>query len=158
MFREMRRKKQEISHEECVRILEREKRGVLAVLGDDGYPYAIPLDFYYNAEDDRIWFHCAQTGHKLDAIRRCGKVCFTVMDQGVRKDGDWAFYVTSVVVFGTAELVTDEAVLHEKLRALGLKYYPTAEEMEEELRRDIKRVQLVSIRVDHMTGKLVHEK
>jgi len=157
MFRPMRRKKQEISKEECLRILREEKRGVLAVAGDDGYPYAVPLDFYYDEDEEIIYFHGAREGHKIDAIKRCDKVCFTVYNQGYQKDGDWSYYVTSVIVFGRAALVTDEAVTYEKSRALGEKYFPTQEEVERELKQAVSRVQIVAISIDHMTGKLVHE-
>ncbi len=158
MFREMRRKKQEVSREECVRILSEEKRGALAVIGDEGYPYAIPLDFYYDPKNDKIYFHGAKEGHKLDAIKRNEKVCFTVWNAGTNKEGDWSYYVTSVVVFGKARLVTDDSVILEKAKALGMKYYPSAEEVDAEIKKDIGRVQLVEIGIDHMSGKLVHEK
>jgi nitroimidazol reductase NimA-like FMN-containing flavoprotein (pyridoxamine 5'-phosphate oxidase superfamily) len=85
-------------------------------------------------------------------------VCFTVWTSGTRKEGDWAYYVSSVVVFGTASLVTDSDLLREKLRAIGLKYYPTAEEVDMEIQRDLRNVQMIAVHVDHMTGKLVHEK
>ena len=98
MFRKMRRFKQQISEEKCVEILTREPRGVMAFAGDDGYPYAIPLNFVYDG--GKLYFHCAPEGHKLDAIRRCDKVSFCVMDKGYRKDGDWALNINSVVVFG----------------------------------------------------------
>ena len=158
MFREMRRKKQEISKEECINILNTEKRGALAVIGDDGYPYAIPLDFYYDSQNEKIYFHGAKEGHKIDAIKNNEKVCFTVWDAGTLKVGDWAYYVTSVVVFGKAHLVTDDAVIYEKAKAIGMKYYPSVEEVDAEIARDLSRVQLVEISIDHMTGKCVHEK
>ncbi|MBQ9616719.1 MAG: pyridoxamine 5'-phosphate oxidase family protein, partial [Oscillibacter sp.] len=69
MFREMRRHGQQLPESECAEILRREPRGVLAVLGDDGYPYTVPLDFVY--EGGKLYFHCAGEGHKLDAIKRC---------------------------------------------------------------------------------------
>lgn len=158
MFREMRRKKQEISKEECVKILQTEKRGVLAVLGDEGYPYAVPMNFFYDEQEEKIYLHCAREGHKIDAINRCGQVCFTVWNEGVQKDGDWAFYVTSVIVMGKAERMSDASAVCEKVRKLALKYYPTREEAEEEIERSVNRVQMIAISVDHMTGKLVHEK
>lgn len=158
MFREMRRKKQEISKEECIKILNAEKRGALAVIGDDGYPYAIPLDFYYDSQNEKIYFHGAKEGHKIDAIKNNEKVCFTVWNAGTLKEGDWAYYVTSVVVFGKAHLVTDDSIIYEKAKAIGMKYYPSAEEVDAEIARDLSRVQLVEISIDHMTGKLVHEK
>ena len=158
MFRKMRRFKQEVSQEECVDILKTEKRGVLSVIGDEGYPYAIPMDFYYDAEEKKIYFHAAREGHKMDAIKRCDKVCFTTWNSGFQKEGDWAWNVTSVVVMGRAELVSDTELANEKLRKLALKYYPTVEEVEAEMQRDDHRVQMIAIRMEHMTGKLVNEK
>lgn len=153
----MRRFKQEVSREECVKILTGEKRAVLAVNGDDGYPYAVPINFYYDSENERIYFHCAKAGHKLDAMTRDDRVCFTVYNTGYQKD-DWSFYVTSVIVFGRAKVMNDETKMREKIKKFGMKYYPTESEVDEEIRRDFDRVNFVEITVEHMTGKLVHEK
>ena len=90
MFRGMRRFKQQISTEECIQILKEQPRGVLSVLGDDDYPYGIPLDHWYCEENGKLYFHCAKTGHKLDAVRKHDKVSYCVYDQGFRKEGDWA--------------------------------------------------------------------
>ncbi len=158
MFRKMRRSKQEISPEECVELLMKESRGVLAVHGDDGYPYAVPLNFYYDGESGKIYFHGAREGHKVDALSRDPKACFTVYEQGYRKEGDWAYTARSVVVFGTVRPVADPARILEICRSLGLKYYPTAQEVEEELRKAVDRVNLLELTVCHMTGKRVHEK
>ena len=157
MFRPMRRMKQEIPKEECRAILTEEKRGVLAVIGDEGYPYAIPLNFYYEPGEETIYLHGAKEGHKIDAVRSCDKVCFTVWNRGCQKDGHWSYYVTSVVAMGRAELVTDEAVALEKCRKLALKYFPTKEQVEEDLARSFPRVQVIAVHIEHMTGKLVHE-
>ena len=158
MFREMRRKKQQVTNEECVHILKTEKRGAIAVNGEDGYPYALPLDYYYDEEENCIYFHCAKEGHKMDAIRRDDKVCFTVWNQGYQKVGDWSYYSTSVIAFGRAELVPADDELPKRLMQFGMKYYPTRQEVEEEIKMAINRVQMVRIRIEHMTGKLVHEK
>lgn len=69
MFREMRRFKQQISDEKCIQILKEQPRGVLSMIGDDGYPYGIPLDHWYSEKDKKLYFHCAKVGHKLDAIQ-----------------------------------------------------------------------------------------
>ena len=69
MFREMRRKKQALSYEDCARILREERRGALSVIGDMGYPYAVPLNFYYDEAEETIYFHCAREGHKIDALK-----------------------------------------------------------------------------------------
>ena len=157
-FRPMRRIRQEVTKEECIEILTKEKRAALSVIGENGYPYAIPIDFYYEASEHVIYFHCAKEGHKIDAIQRNNRVCFTTWDTGFQTEDDWAFNVTSVVVFGTAELVEDEQKTVEKIRKLAMKYYPTIEEVESEMKKAINRAQLVAIRIDHMTGKLVNEK
>lgn len=158
MFRQMRRMKQQVSEEECVRVLREAKRGVLSLIGDGGYPYGVPIDFIYDEEAGKIYFHSAAVGHKIDAIRACGKACFTVWQDSYRKDGDWSWYVTGVIAFGRAEIVEDRAVVIDKVRKLALKYYPTAEEVEKEIARDGNRVGLIALTVEHMTGKLVHEK
>ena len=158
MFREMRRFKQQVENQDCVEILKNEKRGVLSVIGDEGYPYTVPMDFLYEEEENTVYFHCAKEGHKIDSIHNCDKVCFTTWNTGFQKDGDWAWNVTSVVVFGHAELVEDDKLTCDKTRKIGLKYYPTTEEVDEEMERDISRVQLVALHIDHMTGKLVNEK
>ncbi len=107
MFREMRRAKQQVSLEDCKRILKEEKRAAFSVIGDDGYPYTIPVDFYYDEDDDRIYLHGANSGHKIDAIKRNDKVCFTVWDQGYKVEGHWEWNCTSVVVFGKATHLDD---------------------------------------------------
>ncbi len=157
MFREMRRNRQQVSEEECKRILCEEKRGVLAVLGDEGYPYAVPINFLYDRESNRIFFHCSREGHKLDAIKRYDKVCFTVHDSGYQKE-DWSYYVTSVVVFGRASIMEEGEEKYNICRRFGEKYIPTKPELEDEMNRAYARVNMVCISIEHMTGKLVHEK
>ena len=157
MFRPLRRFRQEAEKEECIKILTEEKRAVLAVNGDDGYPYAVPINFYYDSDTDKIYFHCAKAGHKLDAMLKDDKVCFTVYNTGYQKD-DWSYYVTSVVVFGRARVMDNEDEKLEKIRLFGMKYYPSEPEVDEEIRKDFDRVNLIEITVEHMTGKHVHEK
>lgn len=159
MFREMRRFKQQVSEDECIKILTEENRGAFSVIGDNGYPYAIPINFYYDETDHKIYFHGAKEGHKVDAINQCNKVCFTTWNQGFKKEGHWEWNVASVVVFGRVELVTDRTVIEDRLRKLAIKYYPTEDEVEEEMSSSsADRVQLYAIEIEHMTGKLVNEK
>ena len=158
MFRPMRRFKQQVSQEKCVEILKNEWRGVLAVLGDDGYPYTIPLDFFYDEGDGKIYFHGAKEGHKLDAIEKCDKVSFCVMDSGFKKEGDWALNITSVVVFGRLKKVEEAEKTKEKVCKLGLKYHPTPEAVAEEWENAKNRVLCLELTIEHMTGKLVNEK
>ena len=159
MFRRMRRAGQQVSEDACKSVLEQEKRAAFSVIGDDGYPYTVPIDFYYDGQENKIYFHGAKEGHKADAIRRCDKVCFTVWNQGFKKEGRWEWNATSVVVFGRVKLVTDPAVKEEKLRILASKYYPTADEVEKEMTGPgFGQVQLFAIEVEQMTGKLVNER
>lgn len=158
MFRKIRRIKNEISLEEAKNLLRQNKRAAFSVIGDEGYPYTVPIDFYYDEAENRIYFHSAKAGHKIDSIKANDKVCFTTWDDGYKKEGDWAYYVSSCVVFGRARLIEDRALTEEKVRAFALKYYPTAEEVEAEIKRGINGVQLVAIDIEHISGKKVHEK
>ncbi len=158
MFRKMRRVKNEISQEAAKELLRKNKRGALSVNGDDGYPYAVPIDFYYDEEENRIYFHSARKGHKIDSIKASDKVCFTTWDDGYLLEGDWAYYVSSCVVFGRASLVTDTDIALDKIRKFALKYYPTAEEVDEEIRKSFAAVQMVRIDIEHISGKKIHEK
>ena len=85
MFLEMRRKKQQVSKEACINILKWEKRGALAVNGEDGYPYVVPVNFYYDEPTETLYFHGAKIGHKIGSIQKNPKVCFTVWTSGTRK-------------------------------------------------------------------------
>lgn len=157
MFRDMRRRKQGLSEDEITRILTEQKRGVLSVHGEDGYPYGLPMNFLYDPAEGRIYVHSAKAGHKIDAIAADNRVCFTTWDDGVLDEDGWSYHVKSVVAFGRAELVQDERTTYEKARALGEKYFPTEEYVEDEMRKAASRVQMISITIDHVTGKSVHE-
>ena len=122
MFRELVRKKQQLSQEEAIAVLKQEPRGVLSLQGDDGYPYGIPMDHFYNDADGCIYFHCGKQGHKNDAIARSDKVSYCVMDQGYRREGEWALNIKSVIVFGRIQPMTDLKEAFAVLRQLCLKY------------------------------------
>lgn len=159
MFREMRRWKQQVSDDACKKILKEEKRAAFSVIGDEGYPYTVPINFFYDETDNKIYFHGAGEGHKTDALKRCDKVCFTTWDQGFRNSGCWEWNVTSVVVFGRVKLVKDVQTAKDRLRKLAAKYYPTAAEVDEEMSTAAAgHVQLFAIEIEHMTGKLVNER
>lgn len=158
MFVPMRRFKQAVPETECKKILTEAKRGTFSVIGNDGYPYSLPINFYFDEKDGRIYFHGAREGHKVEAIMNCDKVCFTAWNEGFREEGRWEWNVTSVIVFGRAKIIEDRETTEDRVRKLALKYYPTREEAEEDLARAIDRVQLFAIDIEHMTGKLVNEK
>lgn len=158
MFRPMRRTNRAIPEEAAKQLLEQSRRGVLAVNGDDGYPFAFPVNYFYDRENAKIYFHGAKTGQKVDALKKSDKVCFTVYGNEHFESGDWAPYMQSTVVFGRCRLIEDAAVTEAKVRELAAKYYPSAEEIDVEVKKYIRAVQLYEITIEHLTGKQVQEK
>lgn len=156
MFRKMRRFRQQLEQSECESILKTAPRGVLAVQGDGGYPYALPLDFVY--DNGKIYFHSAVEGHKIDAVKSNDKASFCVLSEGERAENDWWYRFKSVIAFGRIRIVDDEAERLEKLRLLGYKYFPTAAEVEEDMAKNAARAAVLELSVEHMTGKRVNER
>lgn len=83
MFRKMRRFTQQVSQDECIKILKDEKRAALSVIGENGYPYTVPINFYYDEAENKIYFHGAKQGHKIEAIQKCNKVCLTTVESRI---------------------------------------------------------------------------
>lgn len=157
MFRKMRRINREISLEDTKTLLEKEKRGVLSVNGDDGYPFAFPINFLYVEEEGKIYFHGAKEGYKVDSLKKNDKVCFTVFGNEHFKEGEWAPYVQSAVVFGRCRLIDDRELTTFKIRLLAEKYFPNKDEIEAEM-ASVDRAQLYEITIEHMTGKQIKER
>ena len=157
MFRKMRRFKQQITDEECIQVLKEAKRGVLSVQGDDGYPYGLPINQYYNEEDGCLYFHSGKVGHKIDAIRRCDKASFCAYDQGFRKDGEWALNIKSVIVFGRIEIIEDQETIYDISRRLSYKFTRDEDYIQREIERSGPRTLMFRLVPEHMTGKLVNE-
>lgn len=157
MFRKMRRARQQISAEECLDVLKTERRGVLSVIGDDGYPYGIPLNHWYSEKDNRLYFHGAKSGHKIDAIAHCDKVSYCVYDAGYRREGEWALNVRCVVVFGRMRIVEDEEKKREICTGICRRFTDDEEYLAMEFRRSFSSVNCLELIPEHMTGKLVNE-
>ena len=157
MFREMLRKKQALSEAECIEILKQEPRGVLSVMGDDGYPYGMPMNFWYCEEDGRLYFHGGKKGHKIDAINACDKVSFCVYDQGFRREGEWALNIRSVIVFGRICMIEDKERTIEVSRALSYKFTQDEAYIEHEIDRSGPRTLCFALIPEHISGKLVNE-
>ncbi len=156
MFRNMRRYKQELSQAECIDILLHEPRGVLSVLGDDGYPYGMVMNHWYDESSGKLYFHGAKEGHKVDAIKAYDKVSYCVHDQGYRREGEWALNIKSVIVFGRIRIVEDEAKMRDICVNLYRKFSDDEDALKEELTH-LKRVMCLELTPEHMTGKLVNE-
>ncbi|SEH37355.1 pyridoxamine 5'-phosphate oxidase family protein [Selenomonas sp. KH1T6] len=157
MFRKMRRFKQQLPEAECREVLREQKRGVLSMLGDDGYPYGIPMNHWYCEEEGVLYFHSAKEGHRMDAIKAYDKVSYCVHDEGWQKPGDWALNIRSVVVFGRMQLVTDEEKTRQICSSLVRKFTDDEAYLEKELKHALSRVQCLALLPEHMTGKLVNE-
>ena len=153
MFREMRRKRQQLTREECVEILNSNTSGVLAVLGDEGYPYAVPMSYVYDGE--ALYFHCAKSGHKLDAIKSCDKVSFCVVDQDDVVPQEYTTHFRSVVLFGRASILNDDEEKLYAIEKLAIKYYPTdsKENRDEVIRKEYAAMCIVKIDIYRITGK-----
>ena len=156
MFREMRRKKQILPDAETIEILKSGTAGVLAVLGDNGYPYGVPLSYVYR--DGKLYFHFAQEGHKVDSLRRNDKASFCVIDKDEVIPHSLTTHYRSAIVFGRARLVTDDSEKKTALEYLAEKYSPGyPEEAQKSIESDLKKVGIAVVTIEHMTGKAATE-
>lgn len=158
MFRELVRKNKQLSMEDCIALLNSEKRGVLSVLGDEGYPYGTPMNHFYNAEDGKIYFHCGtQTSHRLDALRKCDKVSYCVYDKGYRKPGEWPLNVKSVIIFGRIRMLDDTEKIVDITAKLSRRFTQDEEYIRKEIAQHAHRTLLLELTPEHICGKLVEE-
>ena len=152
MFREMRRSKQLLSKETAIEILNRNTSGTLALLGDDGYPYAVPISYVY--ADEKLYMHSAKTGHKIDAIKRHEKASFCVIDRDQIVPEKYTTYFRSVIAFGKIRLVEDKDEMRRIAAMLAMKYSPQFEAgIQQEIDSSIDRMAIIEMAIDHMTGK-----
>ena len=162
VFRPMRRSRQELSREDCEAILKEGTSGVLALLGDGDYPYAVPLSYVY--EDGKIYFHCAKTGHKLDAIRRQEKASFCVIGQDQILPEKFTTCFSSVIVFGKVRILEEEGEIRSAVAKLAEKYSPqeSEEAVQKEIEKEYPALCMLELVTEHMSGKqgieLVREK
>ena len=154
-FRPMRRFKQQLTLQECETILQGAYRGFLSVNGENGYPYTIPMNFLYR--ENRIYFHSALQGHKIDAIMHSPKACFTLINDPVKQENDWWYHVSSVVCFGQVSIIENQEERMAILRNLGQKYFPEGYDMQKDLDTNAHRAAVLCLDIEHMTGKRVKE-
>ena len=152
MFRKMRRFKQELTQEEAIQILNNNTAGVLAVLGDEGYPYSVPLSYVF--VDNKIYFHTAKTGHKIDAIKNYDKASFCVIDQNQIMPEEYTTYFRSVIAFGKVRLVEDLDEIRRIATVLAMKYSADfAEGIPAEIDSSINHMAIIEMEIEHMTAK-----
>ncbi len=168
VFRKMRRARQELDHEACLEMINRATSGVLSVIGDGGYPYGVPLGFVYVdgsvATDEEaaqgtgratFFFHCAKTGHKMDALRACDKACFTIIDRDDVVADEFTTYFRSVICFGRTRILETKEEIMPAIRMLARRYSPdeSEESMNHEIDREFAGLAMIEFTVEHMTGK-----
>ena len=151
-FRPMRRHRQQLSQEESISILERATSGTLALLGDDDYPYAVPISFVYH--EGCLFFHSAVEGHKVDAIRRHGKASFCVIDQDEVHGELYTTFFRSVIAFGHISIIGDEDEKTAAARMLGYRYNPNQDDaLQMEMEKGLHRMVMLRMKIEHLTGK-----
>ncbi len=156
-FRPLIRKRKELPLEECLEILRHEKRGVLSVIGDGGYPYGTPMNHFYNDGDGKLYFHCGRVGHRLDSLRRSEKVSFCCTEAGTPIPGSWALEVRSVIVFGRIEIVDDPQLVCDVASRLSRKFTDDESFIRKEIERSGRATLLLVLTPEHICGKKVSE-
>ena len=148
----MRRKRQQLSEAESIEILRKLTSGTLALLGDGGYPYAVPISYVY--ADGRLYFHSAKEGHKVDAIRGSDRASFCVIEQDNVKPEKYTTFFRSVIAFGRIHIVKDENEKLEITRMLGNRYNPNQDEaLQKEIESGLSRMLAIRLDIEHLTGK-----
>lgn len=151
-FRQMRRKRQQLSQEESIVILQKATAGTLALLGDDDYPYAVPISYVYN--EGKIYFHSALNGHKVDAIRKYDKASFCVIEQDDVQPEKYTTFFRSVIAFGRIHIIEDEKEKLEIVRMLGNRYNPNQDDaLQKEIESGLSRLLAIRFDIEHLTGK-----
>lgn len=151
-FRPMRRKRQLLSEAESIGILNQATSGVLALTGDAGYPYGVPISYVHC--NGKLYFHSALSGHKIDAIRNSAKASFTVIATDDVRPKEFTTYFRSVVCFGKVHIIEDAEEKMRTLRLLSERYSPGDEEgLDNEIRKSFSHMCMICFDIEHMTGK-----
>ena len=151
-FREMRRKRQQLTNADSIAVLQKATSGTLALLGDNDYPYAVPISYVY--DNGKLYFHSAMAGHKVDAIRRCNKASFCVIEQDNVRPEKYTTYFRSVIAFGRIEIVEDEAEKRTIMHLMGNRFNPNHDDaLQKELESGLAHMLAIRMDIEHLTGK-----
>lgn len=153
MFKPMRRSQQQLQDQEVHSILERNTHGVLALQSDTGYPYAIPLN--YVSHDNKLYFHIAKVGHKMDALHYCDRASFCVVDQDKIVLEELTTYYKSVIAFGKVSIIEDPKQKYQAIDCLIAHFDPnlSAKERQDAILPGFDRVEMIQFEIEHITGK-----
>ncbi len=148
----MRRNRQLLPEEESIAILENGTSGVLALLGDGGYPYAVPISYVYN--DGKLYFHSALNGHKIDAIRRNELASFCVIAQDIVVPAEFTTRFRSVIAFGRIQIIDEPVEKRRTAELLAAKYDPdNLGNLDREMEKGFDRMCMIELEIEHLTGK-----
>lgn len=157
MFRALIRKKQKLSYEETIKILKNQVRGVLSVLGENGYPYGMPINYLFDEAESKIYFHTGKSGYRTESLKKYNKVSFCVYDEGFRRDGEWALNIKSVIVFGKINMIEDEKVIRSIMEPFSRKFTQDDEYIKNEIETFTRNTLLLELSIDNICGKIVNE-
>lgn len=156
MFRKMRRAERELPERQAKEILQNSSYGVLALAGDGGYPYAVPLNYVFDGE--KIYFHCAAQGHKIDAVARDNKCSFCVVENGGIIESRFTTKYRSVIAFGKIREESDGAKKEHALRLMmhSLTPHTSADERDAEMTH-CAGVCILAMDIEHISGKSANQ-
>ena len=142
-----------LSVDECIEILNKGTSGVLALLGDHDYPYAIPISYVYC--NSKLYFHGAKSGHKIDAINKCSKASFCIIDQDNIIPEEYTTYFRSVIAFGNIHIMENEIEIKKAMEDLAQKYSPADNETgcNAEIEKEWKHLCMMEFSIEHLSGK-----
>ena len=157
MFRELIRQNKKLADEQCIEVLKTEKRGVLSVMGDDEYPYGMPMNHWYNEDDGYLYFHSGNVGYRLEMLKKHDKVSYCVFDKGYLVEDDWAYRVKSVILFGRVEFIEDMDTIIDIVTRLSRTFTDDEGFITKHIENNLDRTVMYRVKIEHMTGKLVTE-
>lgn len=151
MFPKMRRKNQQLTQDECKRILKTASTGVLGLNGLNGYPYTVALNYVYDS--GKIYFHCALQGYKTDCIKKDCRASLSVIGDDTVIAEKYTTAYRSVTAFGKVKILDDRNEILTAIKKLTLKYVEDTTDMQAEIDRYINSLCILEMTVEHMTGK-----
>ncbi len=156
-FPQMRRPQKALSYQQCIDLLVTSKRGVMSVNGQNGYPYGMPLNHYYDQESNKIYFHGGNEGYRIDCVRNDPRVSYCIISEPHTIENHWALRFESVIVYGTVRFIEDEKEIVEIVRRLSHRFTDDENYIEAEIRGSLYRTSLMEMSIDHISGKKIVE-
>ena len=151
-FRDIRRTDRAVTEDLAREILARAEHGVLATVGADGWPYAVPVN--HVLAGDVLYIHCATEGHKLENIAHEERVSFCAVASARVLPASLSTLYESAIVFGRAALVTDPSEKRRGLELLAVRFCGAlTPEAEKTIATSASRTAVVRIRIERIAGK-----